>query len=58
MDVINYRPISLISNISKLIEKAVDGGLFLRKRNFYLKDSLDLGTTDQQQIHLLIYQKE
>ena len=45
----NYRPISLISNISKLIEKTVHGRLyfFLEKEQHYLKGSLDLGTTDQ-----------
>ena len=28
--------------------------LFLKSNNYYVKDSLDLGTTDQQQMLLLI----
>ena len=31
--------------------------LFLRRSNYYLKGSLDFGSTDQQQMHLLIKQK-
>ena len=52
----NYIPISLISNISKLIEKIVHERFysFLKRSNFYLKESLELGTTNQQQMHLLI----
>ena len=52
----NYRPISLISNISKLIEKTVHERLysFLEKEQLLFEGSLDLGTTDPQQMHLLI----
>ena len=52
----NYRPISLISKISKLIERQCmkDFILSWRRSKYYLKGSLDLGTTDQQQMHLLI----
>ena len=52
----NYRPISLISNIANLLKKQCiqDFILFLKRSNYYLKDSLDLGTTDQQPMHLLI----
>ena len=55
-DCVNYRPIYMISNISKLIKKQCmkDFILFLKRSNYYLKDSLDLGTTNQQQMHLLI----
>ena len=54
----NCRPISLISNISKanLLKKQCmkEFIIFFKRSNYYLKVSSDLGTTDQQQMHLLI----
>ena len=46
----NCRPISLISNISKLIEKTVHERLyyFLEKEQLLFEGQLDLGTANQQ----------
>ena len=56
----NYKPISLISNISKLIEKTAYERLysFLQKERLLFEGQFGIRTTDQQQMHLLIEQKE
>ena len=47
-----YRPISLISNISKLLEKLVHERLysFFEKKNFPFKDSMGLEINIQEQM--------
>ena len=55
LDVNNYRPISLISNISKIIEKLIHKRLnsFLEQNNIFYHFRLILETTIQQPMHLL-----
>ena len=52
LEVPNYRPISLLSNIDKIFEKLMHSRLieFLEENNFSIRDSLGLEKISQQTI--------